>query len=483
MKILILQLARLGDIYTTWPFVRALKRQHPGAEIHMLVRSSFESATTGLEELDRVIALPVRDILEPLVNERNDVDASVAKLEQTLDLLEVEQYTKIYNLSFSSLSSYITDFLTEDGVEVLGYTRHSDGYFNPNDEVSAYFYAQVGVDRSSRVHLADIFASYLQIPYIEKDWNAPNIQTNKQLPKPYVVFHIGASEDHKKLTSTQWSKAIQFFLDKKTDMKVVLIGASHERLLSNSIEGSCEVGRLVNLVGDTSISELFPIIKNASLMVGCDSAPIHIASLTDTPTLNVSMGNVNFWETGPKATLGYIYRLTSEMQMVPQNIGEAAGEIVSGRVPEGMIVRARGLCSYSAVTTPQEQFSWKLTEAIYLSGDYPILDDYKIFQALQDIREVNSLILDNVRAMSPDSGDIRAGLVDRGEKILQHISQNVPAVSPLVRWVAAEKVRIPPGSFEVIKERTFSIHTALAAVLNNYVPQEEVRGNHGQIQG
>ena len=46
MKILILQLARLGDIYQTWPTVRALKRTlGSDVQVDMLIRSRFAAAT------------------------------------------------------------------------------------------------------------------------------------------------------------------------------------------------------------------------------------------------------------------------------------------------------------------------------------------------------------------------------------------------------------------------------------------------------
>lgn len=48
MKILVLQLARFGDIYLTWPALRALRRRYPDASIHLLVRERFVAATEGL---------------------------------------------------------------------------------------------------------------------------------------------------------------------------------------------------------------------------------------------------------------------------------------------------------------------------------------------------------------------------------------------------------------------------------------------------
>ena len=66
MKILVLQLARLGDIYLTWPAIRAIKRKLPEATIDVLVREKFQDATQGLAEVDRVLSFDTKHIFKPI---------------------------------------------------------------------------------------------------------------------------------------------------------------------------------------------------------------------------------------------------------------------------------------------------------------------------------------------------------------------------------------------------------------------------------
>ena len=63
MKILILQLARLGDLYMSWPAMKALRRQYPTAEIHLMVRSSFKEAMVGNNSVNKIIELNSEKIL------------------------------------------------------------------------------------------------------------------------------------------------------------------------------------------------------------------------------------------------------------------------------------------------------------------------------------------------------------------------------------------------------------------------------------
>jgi len=111
MKILVIQLARLGDIYMSWPTIRALKTANPGAEIHMLVRSRFSEATNGLESVSQIKIFPTPQILDPVVNQ-NDLSGSLGVIDTMLNDLNNEKYDLIVNLTFSEVSSYVASFFT-----------------------------------------------------------------------------------------------------------------------------------------------------------------------------------------------------------------------------------------------------------------------------------------------------------------------------------------------------------------------------------
>jgi ADP-heptose:LPS heptosyltransferase len=79
MKILVIQLARFGDIYTTWPVLRAIKRENPQGELHVLVRKKFKKALVGLESVDKTQLLDTQNILEPVLLEQAQLDESLAR--------------------------------------------------------------------------------------------------------------------------------------------------------------------------------------------------------------------------------------------------------------------------------------------------------------------------------------------------------------------------------------------------------------------
>ena len=477
MKILVLQLARLGDIYMSWPALRALRRQYPQAEIHLLTRPRFEAAVEGLSAINQHHSLPSLHILSPLVQDHPTDQEAVSRMSNWVTELRSKEFDWIINLTFSPFSSYLTHALSAQGreVKVSGYTRYADGSLAFGDELSAYFYAQVGFERSNRVHLADLFASLMDVQFVEEDWAAPYIPTRElHLPSNYLVVHVGASEAHKSLSPSFWGACLKELMAQLPEMSVVLIGAPAEIDLAAWIKASVPGPRVVDMVGKTQVVELFAVLQGAQLLIGPDSAPLHMASLTETPTLNLSVGRVNFWQTGPKASLGFVLRAEDESQMHPQRLAQIVFELMSGKLSPELIVRGGGMTSYEIQGTgdPVANFQWQLIQAIYMHGSYPIAEKMEIVAGAAKLNEINTFAQEQLAQVPRRGIDAVAPYLARAEEIIESISRVVPELSPLINWYQAEKVRIGPGTHEEILAATMNVHQNLTRHLKVYLPND-----------
>jgi heptosyltransferase-3 len=483
MKILVLQLARLGDIYMTWPALKALKRTYPECTLHFLTRPKFEAATEGLKVVDKHFSLPTTQLLEPLVSLEVDVDLALARLDTTLDQLKSEQYDWIINFTFSPVSSFLVHAISTPTTRVTGYTRHQDGFLSIPDEVSAYFYAQAGVNSFNRVHLTDLFVSMLGLDYIETDWSAPELDSRDfGLPEKYVLVHIGASEQKKSVPPFKWARVLKNFFDHDLETAVVMIGSKDERALGEAIESGVSRGRVINLIGATQLREVFHLLKGAQLLVGCDSAPMHMASLTETPCLNISFDTVNFWETGPKASRGFIYKVAYPEDIVSEELGACIHCLMQGETPVQLIQRGGGLTSYVMPKESEDEFSWKLIEAVYLGQDFPIADDMHFVQAISQLNDVNNLARDHISHI-PDKGlAVMGPLLERGDEVMAAIARMVPSVLPFVRWYQTEKLRIPPGEPAAVLQQTLEVHEKLQRMLSVYVLTDTLKGHESNYK-
>lgn len=484
MKVLAIQLARLGDIYQSWPGLRALKRMLPDAEIHALARPRFKGAFEGLEAVSKVKVFPSNDILSAYGN--GDVPASaadgeiltprdqlaLAKIEDVVRDLEDENYDWIINLSFSPLSADLTAMLSGPDTKVSGYTRFDDGYLNLPDAMSAYFFAQVGHDRGNRFHLCEIFGTLCETDLTAEDWRKPALPAvERDLPADYVAVHVGGSEDHKSISVSKWISILKH-LRGLQPFTFVLIGGREDADKGLQLQSVAPDGEVINLAGELSLLETMSVIANARCLIGPDSAPIHMASLTGTPTLNLSVGRVNHYETGPRAAGSVVLKAAAEDELMSNVIGDRFIEMVHGlRYPLGTIEVKPGTPSYTGATTREDNFTWDFIQAIYMGTQFPAPLEPIFNEGMKQLADVNAFMLDQLGGVRT-VGDLqnRNALLQRGEEVIETIAKLVPALAPLVRWYQTEKVRIGPQPLDRVLARNIEIQRLLQGVIEIYNP-------------
>lgn len=480
MKILVIQLARLGDIYQTWPIFKALKRSHPGAEVHLLTRGKFAAAapaslasSEGL--IDRHWKLDTRDVLHPLIDEKPAINDALAKIEGFCSELRNEKFDRVVNLSFSPFSSFLTAQISEGVSDVRGYSRFSDGYLSIPDDASAYFYAQVGVGRPNRLHITDIFALVAGVELTEADWSfgfAPVASEDA-----FVVIHVGASDLGKTLSWSKWLQVVKKLCESWQDGQVVLIGSPEEAELAEKICSFNSERRPINLVGQTTLAEAFEIVREAKLLVGGDSAPVQIASLTGTTVLNISAPMVSFWETGPRSKGSRILPIESEDTYSSDAIVGEVLAMLAQRPAQLPVVRVSGPTYPFVEMRPQAQeFEWHLLRGLYMSADFPAPTRDLFYLGIRRLADANVVAMEQVEALAKNPNNkMAAQIIDHVDFLMEQIisPSMVPEAAPIVRWFRTERTRIGPIPVEQVIEQTMIFHHRLSDVLAVYLPDNQ----------
>jgi heptosyltransferase-3 len=469
MKILILELARLGDIFQTWPALRGLRRLYPEAQIEVLSRGRYEAALQGLEVINKIRLLPTRDLMEPLVEPQMDVKQAHARISAFVAELKSEKFDWILNFTFSPFSSYLTHAISHPHTKVSGYTRTSDGFLSIPDDMSAYFYAQAGVQRPNRFHLADIFATLAGVDLTDEDWRPPQ-GLSKAADAPEVLLHVGASENKKQISPVKWATIINQ-LKKLNPVHIGLIGAANETSIADQIMSSIPAENVTNYVGRTQLSDVFSLIAGARLVVGADSAPMHMASLTGTPCVNLSLSTVNFWETGPRAAGSIVLRGQDETDLASDKVAQAIQRALTGGKQDLSVIQVqKGSPSYWALQPKEAEFQWNLLRAIYMGEDFPATDNSMFRDGIAKLSDINTLMIEQMEQLQKGTEISKvAGIIDRGEEIIDTVGKLVPSLSPLIRWYQTEKVRIGPDEQAKLLEKSLHIQNLLQKVLDLYL--------------
>ncbi len=489
MKILVIQLARLGDIYQSWPTVAALKRTFPEAEVQLLVRKKFRSATIGLNCVDRVVELDTASILEPVIVGEGHVEmvrASQSRLSHFLKDLESENFDRIINLTFSPVSAYISEHLQKPSNVVLGYSRNADGTLRICGDAAAFFYAQVGTDRHSRIHLTHLFAQVAGVELSEHDFTGAqdfggSLGNDSSRVGP-IVLHIGASAAHKKIPLDKWRGIIKGLSQQKA-LFMVLVGGESERTEANLIaEGFDKT--VINLVGSTELHELHELLSRAQMLIGPDSSVIHIASLTQTPTLNLSCGRVSYWETGPLATGSRVLRAEDPSTFIAEEIAAECLGLINGSPSARAVAICDGpLLGLRDVSNSPAHGDWPWIQSLYLGEEFPLVESSLVAEGLLSLRQANRVALEQIRRIDfllKQKLPVDTAILQRLEEVVESVARLVPELRPLVNWYQTEKVRIQPGDIAVVLKSTEDVHLQFDRILSVYVDDQFLSQSLGE---
>jgi len=438
MKTLVIQLARFGDIYQTWPSLRALSEKE-GSQVHLLVRDSFKAATLGLDSKIRVHTLDSKEFLEPIIHNEGE-EKALERLNSFLETLDKESFDQVINLSFSPFSSEMTSHFEARGISVLGYTRHRDGHLNIQGDASAYFYAQVGVHRPNQIHLVDIFAMVCGVDLTDNHKHG-FVKVSSEFKTPsarFAVLHVGASDRGKSMSPLQLSHLVNLFLETQ-DLDLFLIGTQSERDLSQKAVPLLGSERVFDFTGQTSLPDLFELIRKAEFLMGCDSAPIHIASLLDVPVLNFNNKSVNSFETGP-------FSRTKSFISIDE-VTELDSEKFSGTLQK--LIHGESGFLNSSSTFVQSQ--WEMIQSIYMGERYPT----KILQMTAvHLSELLEQIPKVYVASERPEDEVNQGIIRQFDRFLERAEAQDEVLGVLIRWFNTERVRIPPGELSLVKAAT-----------------------------
>lgn len=477
MKILIIQFARLGDIYLSWPVARGLKRLYPNGEVHYLVRPRFKSALNGIGCVDKIRVLPTEELVAPLLDPQFKLQDSLNTLDGLYEELIAEKYDQIINLSFSPASSYLVKSISTAETKVAGYSRHADGYVHLTDDISRYFWAQVGPEFPNRIHLVDLFGGLAGIDYIPDDFREPHLEgLERTIAEKYFVLHIGASESHKSLEAQDWAGVIQAYKAHDPLIKWVLVGSKEEADKATRVEAIVGADGIINRVGRTAIEDLFGLLKHAEGLVGCDSVAMHMVPFINQRAFCISRGNVKFWETGPITLGSGVCQVRSSEALDCQDMAQKIHQWSLGDfsqvhqavedVPRYRLIRPE--------SEPQA-FAWNLIRAIYMAAPFPMTSDYDFYKGCLRLFEANSVAIQNLGKRKQLHRPFLTSVLDRVDEIFLAVIGQVPSLMPLFRWYQAEKTRIQPGTFDQIAQDTAVIHQVFSGLLKKYLLEEDVR--------
>lgn len=272
MKIAIVRLSALGDIFQSMIVLQFIKSRYPAAQIDWFVDSFYEDALKDNEDIDKIIPINLKKL-------KNDF--SIKELFNIVkELKSCPVYDYIFDLQGLLKSAVVSRLIP--GKNRVGFDKKSI-----RERFAVYFYSRtffVPYNENVIKRYIGIFNKSLNLNVTSKEiLNKKSIfrypkNLNSANKKGLII--IGASFESKIYPVENFAKVINSLgldfivlwkttLEKK--MATQLVSLTNRAKLSESLD----------------ISELKSLVTNSSIVIGGDTGPTHLAWAMNVPSITI----------------------------------------------------------------------------------------------------------------------------------------------------------------------------------------------------
>ncbi|MGO8737835.1 glycosyltransferase family 9 protein [Rhodoblastus sp.] len=308
-RILVLKLDHVGDFITALPAIQRLQMRFPQAEIHLLA----PKASIVLAELAPAIVNSIEFNFFHAVSQegrRELTEEELQALEQKLspyefdiavDLRKHGDTRPILQRTGARLLAGFDHRNEHSFLDVALEWEGDSSYIGKRAQIADEFIALV-----ERVSLAcerdrSVIAGPSRDRAIEAARNIPALADMAPglFDGKVVCVHPAAGNDLRQWPPEFFAALIDLLID-IAGVNVLIIGAEGEKPIADAVlDEVVRRDRIWSLIGKTSLRDLPVLLRAASLFVGNNSGPHHIAAAVGAPTVGIHSGVVSAQEWGP----------------------------------------------------------------------------------------------------------------------------------------------------------------------------------------
>lgn len=332
-KFLITRLSAIGDCIHTVPMVHSIRARYPKAFIAWATQGGAASLLKGLRGLDELIVVD-RNWLKSL--------KSILSLRKRLRAYRFDVCIDPQSLTKSSALGWLSGAKTRIGF-ARPQGRELSLWLNPRSVVP------------QKEHVIERYLELLNPlnvpPKIEFHLPTDDVATDKvrsylasQLgQRSFAVINPGAGWPSKVWSSERFAQVANALSQRLGLPSVVVWAGDEEKRMAEEIVAG--TNHCAHLACSTTLPELRILVEQASLFVGSDTGPLHLAAAVDTPCVAI-FGPTNPARCGPYGRehislhrpLADNQQLRSDdnramLQIEAEAVISACCEILSGRSP------------------------------------------------------------------------------------------------------------------------------------------------------
>lgn len=315
-NILIVNLRRIGDVYATGHLINSLA-QSENCAVSLLVYKESENAARNLKNITSLHVIDRKEIITLKTNKLFSDGFALEQLFNQLQTIKNQKWDEIINYSNDLVGAYLCSYLRNSTEKVTGV--HFNGQRNvvTNSDWELLFNDILPAVKYAPVHFVDCYHKMIGINHnrtgekliTNPEHNATafsNINTiRKNLgtvegDTKIIGIQLKTSDTAKDISENTIVELLELFKHNPESVPVLLIAPTEDE--RNYAQEINEKFNNEFTVVEADLQAIASVLINIDLLITPDTAIKHIADLTETPVLEISLGHAPLLKQGSYST-------------------------------------------------------------------------------------------------------------------------------------------------------------------------------------
>jgi ADP-heptose:LPS heptosyltransferase len=310
-QVLLINITRMGDLVQMGTLLQRLQHEWPGAAVDLIVDQRFAAVADLLPNLRHIVTYDFHSLVDDSRAQTKDVVTLYRDVTRWAAPLAEARYDRVINLTFNRRSGFLTSYVAAK--DIRGIAAPKDGDVVIHNPWMAYLTDVHNQRRFNHFNLVDIYALggsgpgpfaplSLDVPPDAVQWARDFLSSHDRDHCPWMAVQIGASDPIKAWRPELFGLTLAG-LSRKTKIGYVFIGTEEERKAIAAAQRVYHqaggIGPICDAIGCTTLPQLAGLLAQCRLLLTNDTGPMHLAVGVGTPVVDLSVGHVDFRETGP----------------------------------------------------------------------------------------------------------------------------------------------------------------------------------------
>ena len=284
-KFLIIKLSALGDIVHALPVARTLRQAYPDAFIAWMIEERYQGLLHNNPDIDKIIPIRIKSWRKNLNRE------AFKEILQIIKNLRQQNFDVVFDLHGLIKSGVIA---------MLSGARIKSGFHRKNckEKISSIFFNKKAPYIAGGIHVIDMYLtlvqSTLEIQNKVKQFPLPKIRDQKvedffqhhpELTSKNIIGINPGAGFESKLWELERFAQLADRITVELNCSILLTWGPGEEHKINQIAASMKQKCWV--APSTSIQESIALYKHLTLLVSCDSGPLHLCAALGIPTVSM----------------------------------------------------------------------------------------------------------------------------------------------------------------------------------------------------